>query len=641
VLKRVALYSLTLLIVLSCRSATALARDNWVSVRSKHLLVIGNGSEKDIRLMAVRLEQFREVVMQLFARPRSDSSVPTTVIVFKDDASYTPFKTNENNAGYFQPGQDVNYITLSAETRGEQDYFNIIFHEYTHLITNNSIGPSPAWFNEGLAELYSTVAISNNGVVLGRPIRRHITSLKENALLPLRLLFEVDYKSPYYNESHKQSIFYAESWALAHYLMLNRNGERARQTITFLELLRSQEPLEKAVQKAFSTTLENLEGDLRSYIQQDRYRLVQNVFTSKSKPDLQMSSAPVSEAELQAYLGDLLVHSSRADAEIYLQKALQLDPQLTFAHASLGILRFRQGRMAEALTHLEHAAAADSKNALVHYYYASALSRPTERDANPTIGYSPDDAAKTRSELKKAIALRPDFGDSYNLLAYVNLVTNTDIDETILLLKAALARSPNHIDFMYMLGQLYLHKDDYKQARPLLNQVVAGPAEIQIREHAQKLLSTMNLIEEQEAKKQAARLTRGLTPESEEAANQISTDPSIALREALHLPDAGESRVQGILVSIDCDPVGLIFVVKTNDRILRLKTDTFQQVKRTTFTADVKGTITCGARKPVNAVVVCYLPTNDRRLKVDGTLKSIEFVPSDFQLVPSIIQVTP
>ena len=640
-LKRVVLYSLTLLIVLSCGSTSAFARDNWVSVRSKHLLLIGNGSEKDIRLMAVRLEQFREVVLQLFARPGSDPSVRSTVIVFKDDASYTPFKTNENNAGYFQPGQDANYITLSAETRGEQDYFNIIFHEYTHLITNNSIGPSPAWFNEGLAELYSTVAITNSEVVLGRSIHRHITSLKENALLPLRLLFEVDYKSPYYNESHKQSIFYAESWALVHYLMLNRNGERARQTITFLELLRSHEPLEKAVQKAFSTTLENLEGDLRSYIQQDRYRLVQNVFTSKNKPDLQMSSAPVGEAELQAYLGDLLVHSNRADAEIYLQKALQLDPQLTFAHASLGILRFRQGRMTEALTHLERAAAADSRNALVHYYYASALSHPTEGDANPTIGYSPDDAAKTRSELKKAIALRPDFADSYNLLAYVNLVTNTDIDETIILLKTALARSPNHIDFMYMLGQLYLHKDDYKQARPMLNQVLAGPAEVQIREHAQKLLSTMNLLEEQEAKIQAARVTRGLTSESEEAANQISTDPSIALREALRLPDVGESQVQGTLVSIDCDPVGLVFVVKTNDRILRLKTDTFQQVKRTTFTPDVKGTITCGARKPVNAVVVCYLPTNDRRLKVDGTLKSIEFVPSHFQLVPSIMQVAP
>src|SRR5215813_2748196 len=139
-LKRVAFYPLALLIALWCWPTTASARENWVSVRSKHLLVIGNGAEKDVRLLAARLEQFREVVTQLFARPGTDSAVPTTVIVFKDDASYSPFKTNENNAGYFQPGQDVNYITLSTETRGEQDYFNIIFHEYTHLITNNSIG---------------------------------------------------------------------------------------------------------------------------------------------------------------------------------------------------------------------------------------------------------------------------------------------------------------------------------------------------------------------------------------------------------------------------------------------------------------------------------------------------------------------
>src|SRR4029079_11550972 len=153
------------LVILTTDLPAVYARDTWGTVRSKHLLLIGNGSERDIRQVAARLEQFREVGSQMFSRTNNDSPVPTTVIVFKDDASYRPFKTNQNNAGYFQPGQDVNYITLSAETRGEQDWFNIIFHEYTHLITNNSIGLSPAWFNEGLAELYSTVAITNNGVV--------------------------------------------------------------------------------------------------------------------------------------------------------------------------------------------------------------------------------------------------------------------------------------------------------------------------------------------------------------------------------------------------------------------------------------------------------------------------------------------
>jgi hypothetical protein len=136
-------------------------------------------------------------------------------------------------------------------------------------------------------------------------------------------------------------------------------------------------------------------------------------------------------------------------------------------------------------------------------------------------------------------------------------------------------------------------------------------------------------------------MTRGLTPDSEEAVNQTWLDSSSALREALRLPAAGENQVQGTLLSIDCEPVGLVFVVKAGGRNLRLRTDTFQQVKRTTFTADVKGTITCGSRKPTNAVVVCYVPTSDQRVKVDGTLKSIEFVPSDFQLIPSTIQATP
>jgi tetratricopeptide (TPR) repeat protein len=624
-----------------CFGPHVIARDNWVSVRSKHLLVIGNGAERDIRLMAARLEQFREVVTQFFGRSSTDSAVPTTVIVFKDDASYSPFKTSENNAGYFQPGQDVNYITLSAETRGEQDYFNIIFHEYTHLIANNAIGLSPAWFNEGLAELYSTVAISNNTIVVGRPIRRHITSLKQNPWLPLRLLFEVDYKSPYYNESHKQSIFYAESWALMHYLMLNNNGQRAHQTITLLELLRAQEPLEQAIKKAFSTTLENLEAEIRTYIQQDRYRVSESFFANRTQPDLGVISSPVTEAELQAYLGDLLLHSNRGDAEMYLQKALQLSPQLTFALASLGILRVRQGNLAEAISLLERAAARDSKNALVHYYYALALTRPRQDIPELTIGYSSDVAAKARSELRKAIALRPDFADSYDLLAYVNLVTNTDIDETIELLKAALARTPNRVDFMYMLGQLYMNKDDYKQAKSMLGRVVAGPVEVQLRERSQKLLSTMNSLEEQEARKQEARIARGSAPDSDEHANQISLDPSTALREALRRPGAGETQVQGSLLSIDCEPTGLVFVVKTNDHILRLKADTFQQVKRTTFTVDVMGSITCGVRKPSNPVVICYVPMTDPQLKVSGALKSIEFVPSDFQLVPSSIQLTP
>jgi hypothetical protein len=30
--------------------------------------------------------------------------------------------------------------------------------------------------------------------------------------------------------------------------------------------------------------------------------------------------------------------------------------------------------------------------------------------------------------------------------------------------------------------------------------------------------------------------------------------------------------------------------------------------------------------------VVCYVPNTDKRVKADGVLKSVEFVPADFKL---------
>ncbi len=625
------------LVILASDLPAVYARDTWVTVRSKHLLLIGNGSERDIRQVAARLEQFREVVSQVFLRTNDDSPVPTTVIVFKDDASYRPFKTSDNNAGYFQPGQDVNYITLSNEVRGEQDPYHIIFHEYTHLLVNNAFGSSPAWFNEGLAELYSTLGlVSDQRVVVGRPIKRHVTSLHQNPMLSLRVLFQVDSKSPHYNESQKQTIFYAESWALLHFLMLNKSGARADQLMTFVDLLHGGTPLEQAFQKAFKTSPETMEAELRTYVLQDRYRFTESSITKKPADDFRMTSSPISEAQVQAYLGDLLVHSNRPEAETYLQRAIALKPDLTLAHESLGMLRYRQGRFKEAVPSLEKAIATDSQNALVHFYYASALCNPQGVNMKPSLGYAPEVATKARAALKRSISLRPDLPDAYNLLAYVNLISGSEIDPTIDLLKHALQRSPGRLDFKYMLGQLYMHNDDYRQARPLLEQVVKGNVEAAVYSHALLLLRTMTDIENQLAEREAARRARGLaaTTPIEPASEQVISDPSMELRESLHIPAKGETQVQGLLLGIECDANGLVFLVQTPAKTLRLKAEAFQKVRRTTFTADVKGTITCGPRRPENPVVVCYLPVPDSKVKTDGVVTSVEFVPADFKLVP-------
>ena len=631
--------SLCLLLAVS-QNTTVSAKDTWVSVRTKNFFMLGNANEKDIRKVGLKLEQFREVFTRLFPKMKFNTPVPTTVIVFKSDSSYAPFKPGPNIAGYFQAGPDVNYITLTTEVRGEQDPFNVIFHEYTHLLVENTFESAPVWFDEGLAEYYSTFSITDDQKIqLGSPIGSHVFLLRESKMLPLRTLFEVDHKSPHYNESKKQSIFYAQSWALMHYLIIGKAG-KIEQLGKFMDLLRAKTPMEQAFQQAFETPFEVMEKDLRDYVRKDRYNVINGHFEKKLELDTNTEAQQLTEAEAQAYLGDLLLHSYRKDAYTYLEKALKLDPNLTMAHASLGMAYFREGKVNEAHASLERAVAGDSKNYLAHYYYAFTLTHANP-DGPREGSYSPEVITKIREHLQKAIALRPDFPESYNLLAFMSLITGQGVDESIASMKRLLSQSPGKQDHIYMLGQLYLRKEDYRMARELLQVVVKSNAEEQIRSHAEQLLNQITLYEDAKSRIEQAKRNGSKVVESEPVlisgsgsskTKEPPTDPSSYLREVLRTPGEGETQLQATLVKIECEAKGIVFVVQTANGLLRLRTETFDDVEITTYDPKVAGDITCGERKPQNVVVVCYRPNTDKKIKADGILKSIEFVPVDFKL---------
>lgn len=629
--------SLCLFAVVSQHNTVA-AKDTWISIRTKNFHLVGNGGEKEIRRVAVKLEQFREVFTHLFPNAKFNTPVPTTVVVFKSRSSYAPFSPRANSSGYFQSGPDVNYIALTTEA-GADDPFSIIFHEYTHLLVDNTFSNAPLWFNEGLAEYYSTFQITDDQkVVLGNPVASHVFLLRDNKMLPLPTLFAVDYKSPHYNERNKTSIFYAQSWALMHHLIIGKAG-RNEQLGKFIERLNFKVPLERAFQEAFGVTFEVMEKDLRNYIRQDRYNIIRGHFERKLELDTNFETKVLTEAEGQAYLGDLLLHSNRKESYTYLEKALKLDPNLAMAHASLGMAYFREGKVKEARASLERAVGGNSQNYLAHYYYAFTLSRSNPDEAPSIAGYPPDVAAKIREHLQKSIALRPDFPESYSLLAYVNLVTGKDLDETIAALKRVLSASPGQHNLKYMLAQVYLRKDDFKTARELLEQVTKSSADEQIRRHSESLLTQLARIEEQKAQYEAAMKSTGSSGSSSVViVNDTQTtvmapqDPSQYLREVLRKPQAGETQLQGTLTKIDCDAKGIVFAVQGEAGLLRLRTASFDNIEITTYDPKVQGDITCGARN--NAVVISYVPNTDKRVKVDGTLKSLEFVPADFKLKP-------
>jgi len=624
------------------------AKDTWISVRSKNFVLIGNAGEKDVRQVAIRLEQFREVFTRLFPGMKFNTPVPTTVIVFKSDSSYRPFKPNASTVGYFQPGPDVNYITLSTELKGDQNPYNVIFHEYTHLLVNSTVGNAPSWFNEGLAEYYSSFSISNDSkVILGRPIANHVYLLRESKMLALPTLFQVDHKSPYYNERDKQTIFYAQSWALIHYLIHKPGASGSIDK--FLKLMDDGKPMEQAFQEAFQSTYAKMEKELGAYIRRDSYPITNATFERKISFDTELQTSSVSEAEAQAYLGDLLLHSARAESESYLQRALALDPQQSMAHASLAMLRVREGKVDEARNSLERAVLANSQNYLIHYYYAFALSREGMNEGHLISGYSQENLAKMREELKKAIALRPDFPESYSLLAFINLVDGSNLDESIAMLKKVLATSPGRNDTAFMLVRVYMRAEDFKSARQLLERLSQNQSDPEVRDEAKNMLAGIAAQEENLARYRAAtegrnsstggsdttpRLRRrsGASGTEEVSGVEVDTDPLSSLQEALRLPLEGEKQIQGILLRLDCDAKGILFVIQAGDRVIKVRTSRFENIQITSFTNDAGSEINCGPRKTLNPVVVCYQPVSDPKAKYDGELRSLEFVPNEFKL---------
>ncbi|HEV3470400.1 MAG TPA: tetratricopeptide repeat protein [Pyrinomonadaceae bacterium] len=664
-MRRFALTLCALLCLLAAAPA-APAKDQWTSVRSKNFFLVGNASEKEIRRVAERLEQFRDVFTRLFSGANFKSPVPTTVVVFKGDGAYKPFKPLVDGrpsdvAGYFQPGDDVNYITLTPP-RGTEDPFQTIYHEFVHLLVDNTLGRSsvPAWFNEGLAEYYSTFDIvEGRKVWLGKLDTNHLYLLRRSKLQPLQVLFALDNESLHRNKRDAKQLFYAQSWALVHYLILGNGGKRLPQVNQFISAMSQNRPLEAAFREAFQTDFAGMEKELRRYVDGSEFKAQVATFERKLEFDAEMQSAPLSDAEAEAHLGDLLLHTNRPEEAVKrLEEAVRLDPRLGMAHASLGMAYMRLNRFDNAKRHLREAVAASAQNYLAHYYYAFTLSREGTDEAGFARGFAPETEREIRAALRRAIELNPGFPESYHLLAFVNLVTDRELAESVELLKRARALAPGNANYALILAQIYLRQENYAAARATVEPLTRDTADPQWRGPARSILSAIEAVREQAERHKAAReeaareeasgtppatdeaprlRRRAAPPVTEAPAAPAKSDDEMAaealteaVNAALRKPLEGETRARGVLKAIECSPKGLVFVVKAGERTLRLTSQGFEDLHVMAFTREAGSELTCGPRATESAVVVTYRP--DARPKSDGSLAALEFVPAGFTL---------
>lgn len=636
--------------VLCASFLDASAKDEWVKVRSKNFNLIGNAAEKDIRRVATKLEQFRETFRQLFTKVNVNSPVPINVVVFKSDKSFRDYKpVNDQGkrtdwvAGYFQSGEDVNYIALSTE--GAKDFtFRIIFHEYIHFLVDNDIGRGnvPPWFNEGLAEYYEQFTIEDDQkVTLGGLNNDHLLLLQQNKLIPFETFFNIDNYSLQRQGHGAAGLFYAQAWALMHYLMQGNNGARSQQLNKFTVAVLNGKTPKEAFTEVFQTDYATMEKELKKYVEQRSFRNQIATFKNKLTFDGEMMSAPVGEAEAKAVLGDLLYRTDRLpEAAAMLEEALKLDGDSSLANTSLGLVKAKQKKFVEAKKHLEKAVALDDKNYLPHYQYAYVLSREGMSEYGFVGGYDAERTLKMRAALDRAIELNPNFPESYNLYAFISIVRNEAIDEAIAYLGKAIKLAPGNQWYLMRVAELYMRKEDFPNARKVAKRVYETAPDDHLRVYAK---NSLNMIDSLESQLEAIKNFNN-RPRREIVSDKPLTEEEIAalnekamleaINQTLRRPKADEKRVLGYLTKIECGGKGIEYSVKVGDETLKLNSDSFDSLVLMSFnTESADGEIGCGTIKKEMFAVVSYRPTTNAKGKSAGEILSIEFVPKNFKFL--------
>jgi Flp pilus assembly protein TadD len=389
--------------------AVALAHgaEQWLKLKSSHFELYTTAGEKKGREALLYFEQVRDFFGKVKKSDKTDSKTPVRIIAFRSDKEYKPYRINEFAAAFYLDGYDRDYIVMRSIV---PENYPTAVHEFTHLLVKHSGIEVPIWFNEGLAELYSTLKPVGKQVRIGDVIAGRYYLLQQNKWMSLETLTTVDRNSPYYNERDRAGIFYSESWALVH--MLNLSPQYRPDFTKFLTLLASGVPASNAFWQAYAKTIAQVQKDLEQYMRGTHFNAVLfDIKLEKSAEEPEIESAPPLESGM--VLADLLALTSKKDEakEAYAGLAKEF-PQSWDVEAGLAELAWREKDMEGARRHFARAAELGATNPRLYYDYAGILDDGGERDAARV------------PILKKAVELDPDYQDAHRYLAFCLLQTN-------------------------------------------------------------------------------------------------------------------------------------------------------------------------------------------------------------------------
>ncbi len=381
----------------------------WRLVVAPHYRVLSELGDRDTLAWMRNFDQYIQSTSD-FLKINLQALPPLTVVIFDRDKDYTPYKPMRPNgktanvAGQFVWRPTWSMIGMAKET-DSAELRSTLQHEATHWLMSGDQGRQPAWFSEGIAEMFSTFERHGDKVNWAKPIGPHLALLQNTRPEPLAQ-FLIEPSALFDRDDHTER-FYAESWAFMHFLLFSEKGTRRPLLSQFLQLYKT-ESGEGTVATVFGPHLDEIEKDFHLYIdQRSFYYMIEPLHLPPDPPAPQAAPADLVEASL----GLLALGAERYDlARQHAEKAVAHDANTPEGHRILALVALENHDTAEATRHAEAAIDSGSKDSELYMLLGDSYQSGANSQA-------PNAAIARVNQYENAINLNPRQRAYYERLA--------------------------------------------------------------------------------------------------------------------------------------------------------------------------------------------------------------------------------
>jgi len=594
----------------------ASAKDNefqWIRVSSDHFSVLTDAGEKKGQNVLARFEQMRGVFSQLLARSRVNMSQPIDIIAFKLDKEYTqvaPVRDAKplEAPGFFLGGDDRIYIVLDL---ADDESWRAVAHPFAHYLLKYNYPPTPAWFDEGFAEYFSSMRPDPKQVLLGadpelnlswkenlvggqvevRDVPKSLTDLLSGPVwLSMTDLFDMRHSNSGYQEGTHHTLFYAQSWITMHFLL---NTNRLPQTGTLFDLVMNQKmPVNDAIQKAYGMTAAQFDQAVKDYFHsleplfkaQNAARQPGTIHPGGETTTLALavnadevgaSRADVTDLEARALIAEMALRMPEHRA-----LALQDIPNIigqpkgdsAVAHRALAWAHLEKNEFDAANEELSNASQLNRNDPWVRYYLALVKYRRAQATGQAFQGL-----ANAMQDLRAVIDWDPTFAGAYAMLALAR-VEGGGINSAMETMRTAIQLDPRNEQDLLDMAHIYIAGKKWDDASAMLERLKSSP-NAQVARVARKDLDDLPTLKKYgllpqsdtpAAPPKAAAKAPAKT-ESDDSSDDEEDEPKPAVAPG---PDQRPARfLKGKLIAVDCSqaPAAVLTFAAPGRKTLKLR----------------------------------------------------------------------